>query len=296
MNEINSKMIKKTKVVSGLVSEVWKKWATHEGLLTFFGADNKIELKLGGAFEIYFIEKNPYGLKGSEGCQIISFLPERMLSFTWSAPPQFPDIRNHEHKTWVVINFRIMPNSRTEVELIHLGWLDGEEWDKVYDYFDKAWQSVLDSLEESCGKCEEPENKAKKVVGIGGIFFKSSDPFKLKEWYNKHLGLYTDDYGTNFESRDSDEPSKKTYLQWSPFADKTKYFEPSQKQFMINYRVEDLVALVEEFKKNGVTILDEMETYEYGKFIHIMDIDGNKIELWEPVVEEYDKIVEGKTK
>jgi len=278
MNEINSKMIKKTRVVNGLVSEVWKKWTTHEGLKTFFGADNKIELKPGRAFEIYFIEKNSYGLKGSEGCKILSFLPDRMLSFTWSAPPQYPDIRNHE------------------LELVHLGWLDGEEWDKVYDYFDKAWQSVLDSLEESCGKSEQRENKAKKVVGIGGIFFKSSDPVKLKEWYHKHLGLNTDDYGTNFESRDADQPSKKTYLQWSPFGDKTKYFEPSQKQFMMNYRVEDLVSLVEEFKKDGVTILDEIETYEYGKFIHIMDIDGNKIELWEPVVEEYEKIVDGATK
>ena len=296
MNEINSKMIKKTKVVNGLVSEIWKKWTTHEGLKTFFGTDNKIELKPGGAFEIYFIEKNPYGLKGSEGCQIISFLPERMLSFTWNAPPQFPDIRNHEHKTWVVMNFRIMPNTSTEVEINHLGWLDGEEWDKVYDYFDKAWDTVLDWLDKSCGKSEEPENLIKKVAGIGGIFFKSSDPVKLKQWYHKHLGLNTDDYGTNFESRDADQPSKKTYLQWSPFADKTKYFEPSDKQFMINYRVEDLVSLVEEFKKDGVQVLDEIEEYEYGKFIHIMDIDGNKIELWEPVVEEYEKIVDGATK
>ncbi|HAQ62186.1 TPA: hypothetical protein DCR49_09380 [Candidatus Delongbacteria bacterium] len=296
MNEINSKMIKKTKVVNGLVSEVWKKWTTHEGLKTFFGADNNIELKLGGAFEIYFIEKNSYGLKGSEGCKILSFLPEKMLSFSWSAPPQFPDIRNHEHKTWVVVNFRIMPNTSTEVEINHLGWLDGEEWDKVYDYFDKAWDTVLDWLDKSCGKSEEPENLIKKVAGIGGIFFKSSDPVKLKEWYHKHLGLNTDDYGTNFESRDADQPSKKTYLQWSPFTDKTKYFEPSDKQFMINYRVENLVSLVEEFKKDGVTIVDETETYEYGKFIHIMDIDGNKIELWEPVVEEYEKIVDGATK
>lgn len=296
MNIITDKMIKKTKIVTGLASDIWAKWTTHEGLKTFFGADNKIELAIGGPFEIYFIEKNPYGLKGSEGCKIISFLPERMLSFTWSAPPQYPEIRNHEYKTWVVVNFRIMPNSRTEVELVHLGWPDGEEWNKVYDYFDKAWESVLESLYESCGKIEEPEGKAKKVNGIGGIFFKSSDPVKLKEWYHKHLGLQTDEYGTNFESRDSDDSSKKTYLQWSPFADKTKYFEPSEKQFMINYRVEDLVRLVEELKKDGVQVLDQIEVYEYGKFVHIMDCENNKIELWEPVVEEYEKIVEVTTK
>jgi len=152
MDIINNKMIRKIKVVNSPVSEIWIKWTTHEGLKTFFGADNKIELAVGGPFEIYFIEKNPYGLKGSEGCKIISFLPEKMLSFTWSAPPQYPDIRNHEHKTWVVVNFRIMPNSTTEVELIHLGWPAGDGWDKVYDYFDKAWEFVLKSLEESCGK------------------------------------------------------------------------------------------------------------------------------------------------
>jgi len=296
MEILTDKMIKKVKVVNGLVSEVWLKWTTHEGLKTFFGMDNKIELAVGGPFEIYFIEKNSNGLKGSEGCKIISFLPEKMLSFTWSAPPQYPEIRNHEHKTWVVVNFRIMPNSRTEVELVHLGWPEGEDWDKVYDYFDKAWEFVLNSLDESCGKAEQVNIKAKKVNGVGGIFFKSSDPVKLKEWYHNHLGLNTDEYGTNFESRDSEDPSKKTYLQWSAFTDKTKYFEPSEKQFMINYRVEDLVLLVEEFKKDGVQVLDEIEVYEYGKFVHIMDIEGNKIELWEPVSEEYDKIVDGKTK
>jgi predicted enzyme related to lactoylglutathione lyase/uncharacterized protein YndB with AHSA1/START domain len=296
MKNINGKMIRKTRIVKGLVQDIWAKWTTHDGLKTFFGMDNKIEMMPGGPFEIYFIENNPYGLKGSEGCRILSFLPERMLSFSWSAPPQYPDIRNHEHKTWVVVNFRIMPNTRTEVEIVHLGWIDGEQWDKVYDYFDKAWETVLEWLDESCGKIEEPESKAKKVVGIGGIFFKSSDPVKLKEWYNKHLGLKTDAYGTNFESRDSENPSIKTYLQWSPFADKTKYFEPSDKQFMINYRVEDLIRLVDELKKDGVKVLDDIETYEYGKFVHIMDCDGNKIELWEPVPEEYDKIVEGATK
>lgn len=296
MKIANDKTIKKVKVVNGLVSEVWSKWTTHDGLKTFFGIDNKIELAVGGPFEIYFIEANPYGLKGSEGCKIISFIPERMLSFTWSAPPQYPEIRNHEHKTWVVVNFRIMPDSRTEVELVHLGWPEGEDWDKVYDYFDKVWEFVLNSLDESCGKAEKVNIKAKKVNGIGGIFFKSSDPVKLKEWYHKNLGLNTDDYGTNFESRDSENPSIKTYLQWSPFADKTKYFEPSEKQFMINYRVEDLVLLVEELKKEGVQVVDDVEVYEYGKFVHIMDCENNKIELWEPVSEEYDKVVDGKTK
>lgn len=136
----------------------------------------------------------------------------------------------------------------------------------------------------------------KKVTGIGGIFFKCKDPNKVKSWYQKHLGLNTDKWGTNFEWRHSDDPAIKGHTQWSPFTADTRYFEPSEKDFMINYRVENLEALVRELKKEGVTILDEIETYEYGKFVHILDLEGNKIELWEPVNEEYDKLVKGRTK
>lgn len=136
----------------------------------------------------------------------------------------------------------------------------------------------------------------KRVTGIGGIFFKSKNPDKIKEWYKKHLGFNTDQWGTNFEWRQADDVKKKGYSQWSPFKDDTTYFSPSVKEFMINYRVENLEKLVKELKKEGVTILDEIEVFEYGKFVHIMDVEGNKIELWEPNDNEYDKIVEGKTK
>ncbi len=123
----------------------------------------------------------------------------------------------------------------------------------------------------------------KKVTGIGGIFFKSKEPDKVKEWYQKNLGLVTNEYGSLFEFRSLDNPDKKGYLQWSPFPDNTNYFDPSKKDFMINYRVENLTELVEELKKNGVTIVDSIEEFEYGKFIHILDPENNKIELWEPV-------------
>lgn len=125
----------------------------------------------------------------------------------------------------------------------------------------------------------------KKVMGIGGIFFKCKDPEAMKSWYNKNLGLITNEYGSLFEFRSSTEPEKKEYLQWSPFPEATKYFEPSKKQFMINYRVEKLAELVEELKFQGVNVLDDIEGFEYGKFVHIMDPEGNKIELWEPVDE-----------
>lgn len=124
--------------------------------------------------------------------------------------------------------------------------------------------------------------KMKKVTGIGGIFFKCRDANSLKVWYKTHLGIDAGAYGMNFEWRDAEDPTKTGSTQWSPFPETTKYFEPSTKEFMINYRVENLEALVAELKKEGVTIVDEIASYDYGKFVHIMDLEGNKIELWEP--------------
>ncbi|MCC8359710.1 VOC family protein [Salinimicrobium sediminilitoris] len=120
----------------------------------------------------------------------------------------------------------------------------------------------------------------KRVTGIGGIFFKTKDPKTTKDWYNKHLGLNTDQWGSTFWWKDKEGNDCST--QWSPMKEDTDYYEPSKKQFMINYRVENLEELLEELKKEGVEIVGEMQTFEYGKFGWIMDPDGNKIELWEP--------------
>ncbi|MHA6278821.1 VOC family protein [Salinimicrobium sp. CAU 1759] len=120
----------------------------------------------------------------------------------------------------------------------------------------------------------------KRVTGIGGIFFKTKDPKTTKDWYNKHLGLNTDQWGSTFWWKDKEGSDCST--QWSPMKNDTDYYEPSKKQFMINYRVENLEELLEELKKEGVEIVGEMQTFEYGKFGWIMDPDGNKIELWEP--------------
>jgi predicted enzyme related to lactoylglutathione lyase len=127
------------------------------------------------------------------------------------------------------------------------------------------------------------KNKMKTVTGIGGIFFKCKDPKKITEWYQKHLGLDTNPYGATFEWFESPDSTKKAQTQWTPFAETTKYFEPSTKDFMINYRVENLDALVEELKKEGVTIVDKIETFDYGKFVHILDAEGNKVQLWQPI-------------
>lgn len=122
-----------------------------------------------------------------------------------------------------------------------------------------------------------------KVTGIGGIFFISDDPEKIKEWYGKNLGMEVNEWGSSIEFRNAHRPEEINYLQWSPFEKGSDYFAPSHREFMINYRVQNIEGLAEQLKENGVTILDEIEAFEYGKFLHIMDAEGNKIELWEPI-------------
>jgi predicted enzyme related to lactoylglutathione lyase len=141
-------------------------------------------------------------------------------------------------------------------------------------------------------KISNDQPSLKRATGIGGIFFKCKDPKKMREWYKTHLGLNTNQYGTVFEWRQGADSTKKGFTQWSPFAETTKYFEPSMKDFMINYRVENLEGLVDQLKKENVTITDKIETVEYGKFVHIMDIEDNKVELWEPNDIEFEKLGE----
>ena len=126
-------------------------------------------------------------------------------------------------------------------------------------------------------------NLTPKVTGIGGIFFFSDNPENTKNWYSKNLGIETTQWGASFVTRNANNPEEINYLQWSPFKTGSDYMAPSKKDFMINYRVQNIEGLVENLKANGVTILDEITSYDYGKFVHIMDDEGNKIELWEPV-------------
>lgn len=122
----------------------------------------------------------------------------------------------------------------------------------------------------------------KRVTGIGGIFFKSEDPEKMKKWYERHLGIQSGEHGSIFRWREFDHPDREAYTAWGPFSKDTGYFHPSEKSFMFNYRVENLVKLIEILKNEGVEIVGEIEEYDYGKFGWIMDPEGNKIELWEP--------------
>lgn len=130
---------------------------------------------------------------------------------------------------------------------------------------------------------KQPDTTTPKVTGIGGIFFYSDNPKETHQWYTDNLGIEVNDWGSSsFDSRNFDRPDEINSLQWKPFKTGDEYFAPSKKEFMINYMVQNLEGLIEKFKQNGVTILDEMQTYSFGKFIHILDAEGNKIELWEP--------------
>ena len=128
----------------------------------------------------------------------------------------------------------------------------------------------------------------KRVTGIGGIFFKSTDTERLYRWYEKHLGITRaqDGSGAIFEWHEPDSIQNKEVQNgmtvWSIFPQETKYFNPSSSNFMINYRVEDLDALLQTLKEEGVEIDPHREDYDYGRFAWIMDPDGNRIELWEP--------------
>jgi predicted enzyme related to lactoylglutathione lyase len=135
-----------------------------------------------------------------------------------------------------------------------------------------------------------PVDSGPRVTGIGGIFFKAKDPAMLKTWYSKNLGMRMDQSGTNFEWRQGTDSTQKGFTLWAPFKETTKYFLPSDKQFMINYRVVKLDQLLLNLKVARILPTDTIEKASYGKFIHIMDPEGNKIELWEPNDAEYAKL------
>jgi predicted enzyme related to lactoylglutathione lyase len=138
-------------------------------------------------------------------------------------------------------------------------------------------------MEDTNNKAENSADTTPKVTGIGGIFFSSDNPKEAKEWYTKNLGIEINDWGSSgFEFRNIDRPDEINSLQWKPFKKGDEYFSPSPKGFMINYTVQNLEGLLTKLKENGVTILDDVASYDFGKFVHIMDTEGNKIELWEP--------------
>ena len=146
---------------------------------------------------------------------------------------------------------------------------------KTNDMTDKTEQSEKSTL---------TIDNTPKITGIGGIFFYSDNLEETKKWYAENLGIEVNDWGSSsFDRRDINNPDQINSLQWKPFKKGDEYFSPSKKEFMINYQVQNIEGLVDKLKKNGVMVLDSIETFDYGKFVHILDKEGTKIELWEPI-------------
>jgi len=122
-----------------------------------------------------------------------------------------------------------------------------------------------------------------RVVGIGGIFFKARDPERLRAWYREHLGLDIGEWGgVHFEGGTSSPTGRQASTMWSLFPESTRYFEPGTASFMINYRVEDLDAVLEALRREGCEVDERIESSEYGRFGWAADPEGNRLELWEP--------------
>ncbi|MCF8239679.1 MAG: SRPBCC domain-containing protein [Saprospiraceae bacterium] len=191
---------------------------------------------------------------------------------------------------------------KTRVRITHRGYPEESDFMAQCNY---SWGRYLDSLRLLCeageglpykGKIKEADPaEMKRVTGLGGVFFKAKDPKALSEWYGRHLGLVLNPYGSVFEFRPGAEPEKVGYTAWSPMPLDTDYYAPSDKSFMFNYRVQNLEWLIKTLKEEGVEVVGEIEAYEYGKFAHILDPDGTKVELWEPVDPVFTKLYQGKT-
>lgn len=169
--------IKVEQIINAPVDQVWKKWTTSEGITSFLERPAMIELKQGGAFEIYFAPDAPEGTRGSEGCKVLSWLPERMLSITWNAPPKYPNVRNGDRRAFVVVWLDAIDPVTTRVRLTHDGWPTAEEagsladeWKGTHEYFEKAWPNVLQALAASFSTLEDfPDPKAGWVYLITGL-------------------------------------------------------------------------------------------------------------------------------
>jgi uncharacterized protein YndB with AHSA1/START domain len=137
--------ISKRVEIAASAGEVWRAFTTAAGATGFFAPDAKIELRQGGAYELYFDPKARPGSRGSEGMRVLAYLPERMLAFSWNAPPRFPRARA-ESGPFVVVLLEPRAAKRTQVSLHHLGFGSGGEWPGVRAYFERAWSVVLDRL------------------------------------------------------------------------------------------------------------------------------------------------------
>ena len=127
-------------IVEGELEEVWQAWTTEQGVISFFAPECKLDLRPGSAYEIYFAPDSPEGSRGAEGCTVMTVQPMKLFSFTWTAPPSIPTIRGQ--LTHVVIRFEPLPEG-TRVTLYHDGWGSGPDWDRAFEYFERAWNKIV---------------------------------------------------------------------------------------------------------------------------------------------------------
>lgn len=144
--DVSKQVLRKSVRVKAPVGEVWKAWTTADGVKSFFAPEANIELTPGGAYEIYFDPSQPYGMRGSEGCTVLGFLPHELLAFSWNAPPTIPKLREAGERTQVIIELVEVGPGDTTVRLTQFGFGEGEDWVKYHDYFDMAWDRVLSKL------------------------------------------------------------------------------------------------------------------------------------------------------
>lgn len=146
------RQIKEEGIIDAPVKDVWNAWTTTDGITKWLVAKAKIELKIGGSYEVYFSPDAPAGSRGSEGCHVLSFLPMQMLSFEWNAPPAVPELRNAGMRNWVVVQFEDIGDDRTRIVLTHMGWGEGQHWDKCFSYFTNAWPNVIKACRDYFGE------------------------------------------------------------------------------------------------------------------------------------------------
>jgi uncharacterized protein YndB with AHSA1/START domain len=127
--------------VNAPIEKVWKAWTTADGIKTFFAPDCKVDLRVDGAYEIYFSPQAKPGERGGEGMRVLALEPMHRFAFTWSAPPTIPYVRSQ--RAMVIVEFETIDDGRTRVRFTHLGWGEGASWDEAYEYFDQAWNKVV---------------------------------------------------------------------------------------------------------------------------------------------------------
>lgn len=161
---VSLRIIQKERVVPVTPAEAFRLWSTEDGVTSMSPPKAKIELRPGGAYEWYFVPDAPPGLRGGEGCTVLAFIPDRMIAFTWNAPPTIPRLRESGAKSQVIVEFSAVSGG-THVRFTQHGFGDGEDWEAYYNYFARAWDRVLDGMKSWCDAHPSPGMSAATKSG-----------------------------------------------------------------------------------------------------------------------------------